>query len=318
MDFRIRQLEYYLVLAEHLNFGKAARVLNIAQPTLSFQIKSLETSLGVSLFDRTQRRVQLTPEGVRLQAHAKAILEQARRALIDMEERPRERLTIACGPVGQHTVLPDVLRELRLRDTGLDLEVQMLSPEAMKMAAVNGTVDALLMTPDWQLRGMEFTPLRAEKLSAVLPESHPAVERASISLAEFAKSPIFIASAKDCHKHRGFVTGLLEQHGLTAELVEAPLETGIRYAMVAAGKGVGLAAGSMARANFPGIRVIPFDRLIHNMVLGLVWQKGNASRALEVFREVVEDVISTQNAALIPFPPAPVEAARVEPELRPA
>lgn len=318
MDFRIRQLEYFLVLAEHLNFGRAARSLNIAQPTLSFQIKSLETSLGVTLFDRTQRRVSLTSEGMRLQSHARVILEQTRRAISDMEEQPRERLTIACGPVGQHTVLPDVLRELRLRDTGLDLEVMMLSPEAMKMAAVNGTVDALLMTPDWQLRGMEFTPLRAEKLSAVLPEKHPAVQRGTISMAEFATSPIFIASAKDCHKHRGFVTGLLEQQNLTGELVEAPLETGIRYAMIAAGKGVGLAAGSMARANFPGIRVIPFDRAIHNMVLGLMWQKGNASHALELFREVVEDVVSTQNAASISFPHAPVEAAPAEAALRPA
>ncbi|MCU1324282.1 MAG: DNA-binding transcriptional regulator, LysR family [Acidobacteriaceae bacterium] len=295
MDFRIRQLEYFLVLAEELHFGKAARALDIAQPTLSFQIKSLESTLGVSLFDRTQRQVLLTPEGHRLREHAKAILEHTHKAIHAVEDPRSDGLTIACGPVGQYTILPDVLRKLRLQHPDIELTILSLSPEEMKLAAVDGTVDILLMTPDWMLPGMEFIGLRSEKLSAVLPENHPAVARGFIALEEFCENKVLVAAVQYCHKHKEFVTGLLARFGLTAELVEAPIAGGIQYAMVAAGRGVALAAGSMARANFPGVKVIPFDRPIHNMELGMVWAKGNEWRALATFRGVVQEVISTQN-----------------------
>jgi len=85
MDFRVRQLQYFLVLAEHLNFNRAARELQIPQPTLSFQIKSLEAALDVRLFDRNQRHVQLTSSGVRLRKHARTILKQAHRAILDIQ-----------------------------------------------------------------------------------------------------------------------------------------------------------------------------------------------------------------------------------------
>jgi DNA-binding transcriptional LysR family regulator len=313
MDFRIRQLEYFLVLADKLNFGRAATALNIAQPTLSFQIKALETTFGANLFDRTQRQVRLTAAGLRLRDHAKRILELAQEAMYSVEEPTCERLTISCGPVGQYTVLPSVLRELRTRHPNIALTILTLSPEQMKLAAVNGTVDMLLMTPDWQLPGMQFVGLRAEKLSAVLPESHPAARTNSITLEEFCKNPVLVVAAKECHKHKTFVFNLLEKSGLSAQLVEAPSTGGIQYAMVAAGLGVALAAGSIARANFPGVKVIPFDRVIHNMELGMMWHKGNESQALLAFRQVVTDVIAHQEEANITFdiPAAVIEQAKV-------
>jgi DNA-binding transcriptional LysR family regulator len=197
--------------------------------------------------------------------------------------------------VGQYTVLPDVLRELRINHPDLELTILTLPPEEMKQAAANGTVDALLMTPDWQLPGMQFLGLRADKLSAALPESHPAARRGWIALEEFCQNRIFIAAAKDCQKHRGFVTRLLERYGLSAELVEAPGTGGIQYAMVAAGCGVALVAGSMSRANFPGVKIVPFDCVLHNMELGMMWHNGNESRGLVVLREVVKEVIRLQN-----------------------
>lgn len=299
MDFRIRQLEYFLVLAEKLNFGRAATALNIAQPTLSFQIKALETTFGVDLFDRTQRQVRLTAAGQRLREHAKLIIEHTYEAMHSVDKRVSQRLTISCGPVGQFTVLPDVLRELRTNHRDLELTILTLSPEEMKQATTNGTIDVFLMTPDWQLPGMQFLGLRADILSAVLPESHPAARRGWITLEEFCQNRVFVAAAKDCQKHRGFVTRLFEKYGLTAELLEASSSNGIQVAMVAAGLGVALAAGSISRANFPGVKIVPFDRVIHNMELGMMWHKGNESHWLVIFREVVKEVIRLQNESAL-------------------
>lgn len=301
MNFRIRQLEYFLVLAEKLNFGKSAEALGIAQPTLSFQIKSLEKSLGVMLFHRTQRRVSLTPVGARLRDHATIVLENIQQVMDAVDGRRSDRLTISCGPVGQFTVLPDVLRKLRTRHPELQLTMLTLTPEQMKQAACDGTVDVLLMTPDWQLPGMEFEMLRAEKLTAVLPEDHPAVNRGWISLEEFSQRPVMVVAEKDCHKHRHFITDLLERHHLTAELVEFPSGGSLQFAMVAAGRGVAMAAGSMAQVHFPGVRLVPFDRPVHNMGLGIMWQSRTNSRAVGIFCDVVREVLSHQNEAIVPY-----------------
>ncbi len=294
MDLRIRQLEYFLVLAEKLNFRRAAFALDIAQPTLSFQIKSLESSFGVALFDRTQREVRLTAEGERLRDHAKAILGHARLAMSAMQENASETLTISCGPVGQYTVLPALLRELAARQLNISLQVRSMTPEKMKEAAAKGDVDLLLMTPNWALPGMEFEGLRSEHLSAVLPERHLAAKRGWISVADFCQRPVLVMAAKDCGKHRGFVSGLMAKHGHEPALIEVPFAEGIHFAMVAAGRGHALAAGSMARSNFPGIRIVPFEITLQNMELGMMWHKGNESRALASFLTLVRDVIQMQ------------------------
>jgi DNA-binding transcriptional LysR family regulator len=300
MDFRIRQLEYFLVLAEKLNFRRAAFALKIAQPTLSFQIKSLESSFGASLFDRTQREVRLTPEGERLRDHAKAILSHARLAMDAVQPTASASVTIACGPVGQYSILPALLRELKEREPDLSLTVRSLTPEKMKQAAADGDVDLLLMTPNWQIPGTEYHGLRSDRLSAVLPEKHPAVRRGWITLEEFSKNPVLVMAAGDCHKHRGFVSGLFAKQDLTPVLIEVPFADGIHFAMVAAGRGVALAAGSISKANFPGIRIIPFDQPVYNMELGMLWHKGNESKGLARLIALIKDVVTTQNEVAMP------------------
>ncbi len=300
MDFRIRQLEYFLVLAEKLNFRRAAFALKIAQPTLSFQIKSLESSFGASLFDRSQREVHRTPEGERLRDHAKAILNHARLAMDAVRPSASVSITIACGPVGQYSVLPAVLRELKEREPQLSLTVCSMTPEKMKQAAVDGDVDLLLMTPNWQIPGMEYHGLRSDRLFAVLPEKHPATRREWITLEEFGRNPVLVMAAGDCHKHRSFVSGLFEKQDLHPALVEVPFADGIHFAMVAAGRGVALAAGSIARANFPGIRFVPFDQPVHNMELGMMWHKGNESQGLTRLISLVKEVILMQDELAMP------------------
>jgi DNA-binding transcriptional LysR family regulator len=250
---------------------------------------------GTALFDRTQRQIRLTEAGQRLRVHARKILDNAQEARQAMHDSVCGRLAVSCGPAGQYTVLPNMLRQLRMHHPTLELTIQTLTPTEIKNAAASGTVDLLLMTPDWHLPGMEFLSLRTETLSAVLPEDHPAGLRGWISLKEFCQSLVLVSGNKDCHKHRKFVTALIESYDLTAELVDSPGTGDIQYAMIAAGCGVAFAESSLSRANIPGVKIVPFDHVIHTMDLGMMWHRRNESQALVTFREVVKEIVSQQN-----------------------
>ncbi len=107
MDFRIRQLQCFLTLADLLNYGKTARALYMSQPTISFQIKTLEESFGAKLFDRDRQRVRLTEAGLAFREYAQTIVdtvEAARERLGGLNSRLQLRLS--CGPVGQFILLP--------------------------------------------------------------------------------------------------------------------------------------------------------------------------------------------------------------------
>ena len=102
MDFRLKQLQSFLTLAELLNYGKASQALYVSQPTLTFQIKSLEDALGTKLFERTRHSVALTDAGVAFAQYAETILKTATEAKAHLGAlENRLRLRIACGPAGQ-------------------------------------------------------------------------------------------------------------------------------------------------------------------------------------------------------------------------
>ncbi len=113
MDFRLKQLQSFLTLAELLNYGKASQALYVSQPTLTFQIKSLEDALGAKLFERTRHSVALTDAGIAFAQYAETILKTASEAKAHLGAlENRLHLRVACGPVGQYVLLPAVLRSL--------------------------------------------------------------------------------------------------------------------------------------------------------------------------------------------------------------
>ena len=173
----LHQLRYLVLLADELNFTRAARRGNVAQPALSRQIRKLEDELGVPLVDRTTRRVRLTPAGADLAATARDVLAQldeARAAATAAVALLSGRLTVGMthtpGPVDVPKLLgtfsrahPDV--ELAL---GEDLSVRLadrLRADELDLAFVSA-IDATAR------RGLELSPLASEDLLAVLPEGH--------------------------------------------------------------------------------------------------------------------------------------------------
>jgi LysR family transcriptional regulator, hca operon transcriptional activator len=113
----LRQLRYFLGVAESMHFTRAAELLNVSQPALSQQIRLLEEEVGVRLLERTNRRVQLTPAGVAFRARVQVVLEEAAKATSDarsIESGEGGRLLVGFVSTAAMVVLPKILNRFAL------------------------------------------------------------------------------------------------------------------------------------------------------------------------------------------------------------
>jgi DNA-binding transcriptional LysR family regulator len=290
MDFRIRQLQCFLTLSDLLNYGKTARALYTSQPTITFQIKSLEESFGIRLFERDRQRVCLTEAGLAFREYAKTIVDTVEAARSHLARlNARMQLRVSCGPVGQFILLPAVLRSLAAQYPEFELEVRELTTEQQISHLQDGTVDALLMVGDLPIHGLRFDRICEESLMAVVSSDGPYARRATISVHDLHENGVIASRRQDCRFHQPFLRAMLAAYGVTPRIVESPHSCAVQFAYAAAGEGIAITNASMAAYDFPGVTLLPFDEALPPIQLGLAAIDGKSSPALEIFRQVVLD-----------------------------
>lgn len=290
MDFRIRQLQCFLTLAELLHYGRTARALYMSQPTISFQIKGLEEAFGVKLFERDRQQVRLTDAGFAFREYAQAIMDSVDSARECLEGlQTRMRLRVSCGPVGQYVLLPGVIRRLAAEHPEFELEVAELTTEQQMAALPEGKVDALLMVGALPVSGLRFDPICRESLVAVVAAESPLARRGSVSVQDLRGRPIIASRLKDCRFQQPFLHSLLAPYGITPRILESPHSCSVQFAYAAAGEGVAIATASMAACSFPGVVFLPFEEPLAEFQLGLGSLETNDRAAMSVFRDVVLD-----------------------------
>jgi DNA-binding transcriptional LysR family regulator len=309
LDFRIRQLQCFLTLSELLNYGKTARALYTSQPTITFQIKSLEEAFNVKLFERDRQQVRLTDAGFAFREYAQSIVDTvdaARECLGGLHNRLR--LRVSCGPVGQFVLLPAVIRKLASQYPEFELEVSELTTEQQMTRLPEGKVDALLMIGALPLPAMRFDPICQEPLVAIVARESPLAARGSISVQDLREHSLIASRLKDCRFHQPFLHSLLAPYGISPRIVEAPHSCSVQFAYAAAGEGIAIATAFMAACAFPGIAFLPFEETLPPMQLGLAALETNKRVAMEVFRQVVLECSEELFAQL---PARPIRRLRV-------
>jgi DNA-binding transcriptional LysR family regulator len=334
LDFRIRQLQCFLTLSDLLHYGKSARALYISQPTLSFQIKSLEEVFGVKLFERTRQQVRLTDAGHAFREYAQTIVDTvdaARECLGGLYGRLR--LRVACGPVGQYILLPAVIRALAAEHPDFELELIELTTEESMTRLHDGKVDALLMMTALPISGMRFDPICRDSMVAMVSTRSALASQKTISVQDLRETSLIASRIKDCRFHQPFLHSMLAPFGITPRIVESPQSCGVQFAYAAAGEGIALTPSSMASCTFPGLVALPFAEVLPEFHLGLSAMENNETSAMTIFREVVlRDVVAKaklletrQPGSLRPFPavaaralPHPVSRPRIVQDRREA
>ncbi|MGW7618555.1 LysR family transcriptional regulator [Streptomyces antimycoticus] len=187
VELETRELEYFVAVADELHFGRAAARLSIAQPALSKAIRRIETRLGVPLFLRSSRHVELTPAGEALQEHGRhalnavaAAVRSARRA-VDTEAH----LRLVLKPGGDAGLLSGILAEYAHQPDARRVDILFSGPADRTDFLLDGRADVgLLYVPFDDLDGLDHETLHAEERVAIVPAAHRLAGLASVRMAD--------------------------------------------------------------------------------------------------------------------------------------
>ncbi|MDQ0561724.1 LysR family cyn operon transcriptional activator [Rhizobium mesoamericanum] len=194
-----RQVRYFLAVAEHQSFTRAADALHVSQPALSQQVRLMEESLGVQLFDRSGRTTRLTDSGeVYLQYVRRASQEfrEAKRAIHDVNDLSRGALRVAVTPTFTTYLVGPLVEAFYSRYPNISLNVREISQEHMEELLLADEVDvgiafAGTLTPD-----IDLDPLLVETLALVVSTGHPLASETSIGLQALSTESLVLLSAE--------------------------------------------------------------------------------------------------------------------------
>ncbi|MCF6273719.1 MAG: LysR substrate-binding domain-containing protein [Rhodobacteraceae bacterium] len=242
----IRDLKYVVALKDNLHFGRAAKACHVSQPALSGQIAKLEARLGVSLFERSKKSVRITAIGVKIAAHAEALLlivseiETLAHATKDPLSGPfRLGMIATIGPY----LAPRILGEIHRQLPRIELTLVEGMTHDLEAALAAGRLDAVVQATAPLSPALVKKPLYDEPFLVALPEGHRLAKKANIRLDEIDNTELLLLA--DGHCLRDQVLGACGASAAKVNTRETSLET--LLALVAAGDGVTLLPAMAAR-----------------------------------------------------------------------
>jgi DNA-binding transcriptional LysR family regulator len=305
-----RHLRYFMVVAEELHFGRAAELLGIAQPPLSQSIQRLERELGVELFDRTRRQIELTPAGRLLQGEAEGLLAAEKRMRSVMRMVREGKLgTLRAGvlPETPAVTLQALLTRLADQVPGLDVDLQELtSGEQVRMLAA-GQLDVGLVHHPVDGEDLRFGPAVRVRLGVVLPRVSPLARSPELALADLAGHDLVLpprATAPGWYDH---LLDACRQHGFTPARIRHAHNPEFMLGLVLAGRAVAIEPVSTCRRE-PRVAWRPIAGRPLRRTTSAVWPAQSPHPAAKRFGEIVATTLN--ESAPAPMPVATSDTAR--------
>ncbi|WP_449413449.1 LysR family transcriptional regulator [Pandoraea soli] len=311
----LRQLRYFVAVAEERHFGRAAQRLSMTQPPLSQQIRALEASLGAPLFVRTNRSVELTAVG-------RQLLPEVRRILADADALPAFAQGLAHGEVGtlslgfvstaDYGILPPLLREFGERYPRVRLQLLEATSDVQVEALMDGRIDAGLFIPPVPARyanELSYMPIVREPLMLALPAGRGmAVDGdnvadtrpgAAVSLADFADEPLVIFPRRVAPAFYDIIMGCYAALGLTPRVGQEAIQMQTIVSLVSAGMGVALVPQSLCHLRRTGVTYRALRETSTLIETGLLWRTAEVTPVLEGFLETARAVAHTPPGATL-------------------
>lgn len=260
----LRQLRYFMAVADELHFGRAAQRLHMSQPPLSVQVGRLEREIGMPLFERSTRRVSLTPAGRHLQERAKRILDEVdavRAEMRDYVDGLAGHLTAGFVSSANYTVLPEVVQLFRARRPGVTLTLVPLTSGEQFDRLRDGSIDIGIVRDEFPPVGGSTPALSTEvvfeeRLVACLPVHHPLAGRAEVTPADLVHVPMIAYPRGLMPGYVDRVNAVLAPAG-NITIAEEVVHQETALGFVAAGVGASILPESVRQLVPPSIAVVP-------------------------------------------------------------
>ncbi|WP_136418412.1 LysR substrate-binding domain-containing protein [Herbaspirillum sp. ST 5-3] len=294
MNIELRQLRYFVAVAEESHFGRAAARLHMTQPPLSQTIQSLEAALGAQLFVRTKRSVALTPAGFALLPEARRILQQAG-ALPDLVRRAASGesglLSLSFVSTADYSVLPPLLREFRERYPQVHIELREATTDVQLEDLMQGRIDAGLLIPplpDKARAELDYLTVLSEPLVLAAPKGLTSLRGKSVvNLKAVADMPLIIFPRRIAPAFHDAIVGCFRDAGLTPHIGQEAIQMQTIVGLVSAGMGIALVPQSVSNLKRPGVEYKPLSGKTVTIETGLAWRRDNMSPVLRTFLELL-------------------------------
>ncbi|MGV9378857.1 LysR family transcriptional regulator [Nonomuraea sp. NPDC003707] len=289
----LQQMRYVVAVAETANFTRAAERCRVVQSALSHQIARLERELGARLFDRTSRRVTLTPAGEAFLPAARQALDAAERARAEVAAASGElrgRLAIGAIPTVTAVDLPSALKSFHVRHPQVRITLRVGASDELAEQVRQGALDIafLGLPPSVRPKGVRGLVLARGELVAVVAPGHPLAEvpaeAAGVDLHRLSEE-VFVdfpaGTAARAQSDEAFAAA-----GVSREVAFEITNADLMARLVRLGLGVAMMPAAFA-PELPGVRVVelrdPPTRVEH-----LIWSRGRPSPAAAAFLEVLD------------------------------
>ena len=293
----MRQLRYFLAIASEGQITRAAKVLNMEQPPLSRQLKLMEEELGVVLFDRNGKRLQLTQAGELLRQRAIALLNQFDETMTyvqELGEGVQGVLSIG-AVVSCISLLPPILRKFTVKYPQVTFKIQegdhFLLGELLESRDLEFIVTRLPFQSDFQSRHYSVLPLPSDPFVAVLPTEWCPAGRAAMTLEELAVFPFLTLKTERTTGMHNQVFHAFKERGLEPRIVSECSSVAITISLVASGIGAAVLPKSVMNSFAPPtITQVAIANADIQSDVGIVWLKDrhlskSARHFMELFKE---------------------------------
>lgn len=302
----LRHLRYFMVAAQECHFGRAGRRLNVSTPAVSRQVQDLEDILGVQLFDRLPRGVQLTQSG-------RLLLDEARRILDDIDETAARFVGGGRGETGSLKIgindgaswsgaMPNSVRQFRASYPNVKLELLPISSAAALEAVMAGEIHAaFIQSLSERQPSLCYQDVEVNQVTLALHETHPLLEREAIRLADLRNEPFVLLSRLPNAFYYEQLLANCAKGGLQPRVLQEVHKEASLLSLVSTGMAIGFVLAPAGLRGPAGVVLREVEDLAMTMTLALIWRNRNRSSALLRFVEVVaaeseQAIVRTGNA----------------------
>jgi DNA-binding transcriptional LysR family regulator len=292
----LRHFRYFVAVADALNFSKAAVKLRVAQPSLSRQIRDIESELGVTLLERGSRGVRLTPAGIHFAEGARAVLEHARQIMESaraLSNNGQGEINVAYAPSPTAELLPRALHAFQNKAPHVKINLHDLSSEEMLRGLADRTLDVALMVRPCpkDLNGLKFEDLASFPVQiAMSPRHRLANNTRAIELKQLTQERLHIFSRQDYPEYHDWLKELFRTAKNPMVIAGEHDSANSLIAAVESGGGVAVVASCLACLSGTRLRFLALHPDPDPLVVGFAFLEGKLCPSAQLFVDVLREI----------------------------